>query len=179
VPHGRVFCVLSTATRTFTYMLQDNNVTFRGEGDSHDTKFNHYRRNVNLQDGYTVTLYPSQEMFVQYVTDTPRNMCIIVVFMIAFAAFLVFFYAHLVQRREKKFTEEVKHSFAGSAARDAVLLAKKVYVRYISHEIRTPLNAAYLGLKILEKELAKKLDVSDGGRLDHVRDIIGNHLYRH
>lgn len=179
VPNGRLFCVLSTATRTFTYVLQDNNVTFEGEGDSHDTKFNHYRRNVNLQDGYTVTLYPSQEMFVQYVTDTPRNICIIVVFMIAFAAFLVFFYAHLVQRREKKFTEEVKHSFAGSAARDAVLLAKKVYVRYISHEIRTPLNAAYLGLKILEKELAKKLDISDVGRLDHVRDIIGNYLYRY
>ena len=96
----------------------------------------------------------------------------IVVLLITFTAFLVLIYGHLVKKRELKLTEAAKYSFAGAAARDAVLLAKKVYVRYISHEIRTPLNAAYLGLKILEKEISKAKGPNYLERLITVRDVV-------
>ena len=73
----------------------------------------------------------------------------IVVFIIFFTACFVLFYSQLLKVHEGRLNERVKHAFASSAARDASLLAKKVYVRYISHEMRTPLNSTFMGLKFL------------------------------
>lgn len=126
----------------------------------------------NLINDYQVMFYPTNELYYSFVTETPRNNCMVVVFLIAFTALLVLFYSHLVKKRELMLLEVAKYSFANSAARDAVLLAKKVYVRYISHEMRTPLNAAYLGLKILEKEILKIKNSDYMERLSTVKDIV-------
>ena len=104
-------------------------------------------------------------------TNKPTISCVIVVITIAFTASLVLLYSHLVKNRENKLREEAARSLAGASSRDAVLHAKKLYVRYISHEIRTPLNAAHLGLKILENEIRKEKGPHAKNRLSTVQDI--------
>lgn len=119
-----------------------------------------------------ITIYPVKSFHDDFITSNPQNSCVIVVLLIAFTTFLVLVNCHLARSREKELTESAKHSFAGAAAREAVLLAKKVYVRYISHEIRTPLNAAYLGLKVLEKEIAKRKGPFHAEQLCIIRDVV-------
>ena len=150
----------------------DSEATIMGVGDLHDRTYDDYVITFSPLAGYTVQLYPSKQLYYIYVTDTPEISCLIVVLLITFTAFLVLIYGHLVKKREMKLTEAAKYSFASAAARDAVLLAKKVYVRYISHEIRTPLNAAYLGLKILEKEISKSKGPRHIEHLVTVRDVV-------
>ena len=111
-------------------------------------------------------------MYFTYVTSKPRNACISVVCIIAFTVFLVLFYGCLVRRQENIINEFTKLAFADDVTRDAVLLAKKIYVRYISHEMRTPLNAAYLGLKIVEKDLIAKKGTLNMDTVATVRDVM-------
>ena len=49
---------------------------------------------------YEIVLYPTNQLYYSFVTYSPRNSCIVVVFLIAFTAFLVLFYSHLVKQRE-------------------------------------------------------------------------------
>lgn len=122
--------------------------------------------------GYEITVYPSNDLYVSFVTDTPRNICLIVVLIVAFTALVVSLYGYLIKIREDKIKELIKHSFAEAKSRDAVFLAKRVYVRYMSHEMRTPLNVMHLGLKILEKNLLKSRLHSHKTQVATVRDIM-------
>ena len=108
---------------------------------------------------YQIRLYPTDILFKKYLTNQPRDLCIIVVIMISFTGALVLLYSRCLKNREKKLTDVAKHAFASSASRDAVLLAKKIYVRYISHEMRTPLNSTFMGLKLLDLELSKAINI--------------------
>ena len=134
--------------------------------------YDRYKTSFSPFNDYEIVLYPTNQLYYSFVTNSPRNSCIVVVFLIAFTAFLVLLYSHLVKQRELMLLEAAKYSYANAASRDAVLLAKKVYVRYISHEIRTPLNAAYLGLKILEKEILKEKHPNYNENLTIVKDIV-------
>ena len=49
-----------------------------------------------------------------------------------------------------------------------MLELKRTFVRMVSHEIRTPLNVVLTGLKVIEKELLKR--VGEDELLDTVRD---------
>ena len=108
---------------------------------------------------YRIRLYPTDVLFKKYLTNQPRNLCIIAVIMISFTGILVLLHSHCLKNREKRLTEVAKHAFASNASRDAVLLAKKMYVRYISHEMRTPLNSTFMGLKLLELVLSKAINI--------------------
>ena len=127
---------------------------------------------VHNLEHYTITVYPTSELYRYYVTDTPRDICIITVFIIAFTATVVFVYGYLTKKREDRLKELAAQSFAEAKSRDAVLLAKKVYVRYMSHEMRTPLNTMHLGLKILEKDFMRSRGHGYRKRLATVRDIM-------
>ena len=142
-------------------------------GELFVSQFSHYGIRLAHSLGYyTITIYPTIELYRYYVTDTPRNICIIVVFIIAFTATVVFVYGFLTKKREDSLKELAVQSFAEAKSRDAVLLAKKVYVRYMSHEMRTPLNTMHLGLKILEKDLIRSRGHGYRKRLATVRDIM-------
>ena len=108
---------------------------------------------------YRIRLYPTDVLFKKYLTNQPRNLCIIAVIMISFTGILVLLHSHCLKNREKRLTEVAKHAFASNVSRDAVLLAKKMYVRYISHEMRTPLNSTFMGLKLLELVLSKAINI--------------------
>ena len=53
----------------------------------------------------------------------------------------------------------------------ALLDSKKSYVRHISHELRTPLNTAFLGLKLLTREMKASEDPKDVERYDTLCDV--------
>ena len=158
---NRIDCVVKTQTSSFTLSLENGLVSILGQGDLHDTAFDQYAKAVSLQDfelrldlsGYSVTLYPTEALYATYITSYPQNVCIGAVVIIAFTALVFTLYVYLVNIRQSKLEEAATRSFVREASRDAVLQSKKIYVRYISHEMRTPLNVAFLGLKILSKDL--------------------------
>ena len=127
----------------------------------HDAKYDTYVQPFSPIDGsnYRINFYPTDDLFKKYLTQQPMNVSIIVIIMIAFTGSLVLLYSYCLKIRERELTEGSKHAFASAAARDAVLLAKKIYVRYISHEMRTPLNSTFMGLKLLEIELSKAINI--------------------
>ena len=117
-------------------------------------------------------IYLTKTFYDKYITSQPITVSIIVISMLAFTAGFVLLYSHLLKSREKRLTEKAKHAFASTASRDAVLLAKKMYVRYISHEMRTPLNSTFMGLKLLEIELLKTSNMAGHEDcLDTLKDV--------
>ena len=143
-------------------------------GDYHDPDYDYYSKTfVPIENSsYVMKIYLTKEFYNKYMTSQPFTVSIIVISMLAFTAVTVLLYSQLLKHRESTLTEKAKHAFASTAARDAVLLAKKMYVRYISHEMRTPLNSTFMGLKLLEMELVKASDMADHEDcLDTLKDV--------
>jgi signal transduction histidine kinase len=142
--------------------------------DFHDAAYDEYSHSFYPIDGanFKITIYPTKTYYKSYITSYPRDVCICAVFLIAFTACIVLLYSKFVKNREIRFVEAAKLAFSSAASRDAVLLAKKSYVRYISHEMRTPLNSIFMGLKLLEIELVKQSDMPGHvDCLDTLKDV--------
>lgn len=140
----------------------------------HDTAYDEFSHSFSPLDGtnFKITIYPTKTYYKNYVTSYPRDVCICAVFLIAFTACTVLLYSKWVKDREVRLVEAAKLAFSSAASREAVLLAKKSYVRYISHEMRTPLNSIFMGLKLLEIDLVKQADISSHlDRLDTLKDV--------
>ena len=162
---NRIYCVVSTSTISFTLSFANGLVTVLGEGDLHDRAFDQYASvivtgtsgsEVGVElEGYKITLYPSDALYSTYITSYPQNVCVGAVVIIAFTALVFTLYVYLVNIRQANLEEVATRSLIRDTSRDAVLQSKKIYVRYISHEMRTPLNVAFLGLKLLNKDLAR------------------------
>ena len=160
---NRIDCVVSTKTQSFTLALDGGQVYLVGHGDQHDTTFDKYGTVVTygLSDsakdllGYSIILYPTEALYSTYITSYPQNVCVGAVVIIAFTALVFTLYVYLVNIRQSKLEDIATRSLVRDTSRDAVLQSKKIYVRYISHEMRTPLNVAFLGLKILNKDLSR------------------------
>ena len=143
-------------------------------GDYHDPDYDYYSKTfVPIENSsYVMKIYLTKEFYNKYMTSQPFTVSIIVISMLAFTAVTVLLYSQLLKHRESTLTEKAKHAFASTAARDAVLLAKKMYVRYISHEMRTPLNSTFMGLKLLEIELLKTSNMAGHEDcLDTLKDV--------
>ena len=146
-------CVVSTDTTTFTYEIRQGIPHLLGEGDLHDKAYGMYSRDVNLiPDGmlnsgalssasYTLTVYPTAEMFDAFSTNNPLMVSLGFFFVVAFCTLMFVLYDYLMR-------SEATH-------RDNILEMKRRFVRFISHEIRTPLNTVCMGLELLEAELAE------------------------
>ena len=160
---NRLDCVVTTETTSFTLALVNGAVIIIGTGDLHDPKFDEYATVISegLSDsssslaGYTITLYPTKDLYGTYITSYPQNVCIGAVTIIVFTALVFTLYVYLVTIRQAQLEEVATRSLVMNSSRDAVLQSKKIYVRYISHEMRTPLNVAFLGLKLLIKDLSE------------------------
>jgi len=116
----------------------------------HSRKYNHFKRSIllagpgrglfsNGSANYTLTLYPSDELFAVYSTMNPWVATIGAVCIIIFTSLLFFMYDFFVRR---DFT-----------AKYELLKAKRQFVRFVSHEVRTPLNSVVMGLTLLQSEI--------------------------
>lgn len=116
----------------------------------HDPQFSKFRQTIALNSpglfgdasaSYSLTLYPSAEFFEVYSTSNPTIATVGAVCIIIFTSLLFFLYDFFV-RQEFHQTQ-------------AILQAKRQFMRFVSHEVRTPLNSVCLGLKLLQDEMIR------------------------
>jgi len=147
--HG-LDCVLTSGTgASYTYTIQDGVPVLVGPGDLHDPDYQHHGRSVTLFDdkdtdatasiSYTLTIYPSQELFDEFYTNIPIFVSVGFVMAILLCIAVFFVYDHFMQYESNQ--------------RKKVLDLKRRFVRFVSHEIRTPLNVVCMGLELLQAEL--------------------------
>jgi len=141
-------CVVSTQTSAYTYEIRNGKPELVGDGDLHDTTYDSYGRSVLLTQfetgsassaKYTLTVYPTKEMFQAFSTESPLKVALGFAGVIAMVALLFLGYDYLMRRE--------------ASERKAILEMKRKFVRFISHEIRTPLNTVCMGLELLQAEL--------------------------
>ena len=165
---GGIDCVISTSNQVYTFSFEDGNLTGIFKNDLHDSSLDEYKVDFNKKDeiesllsdisqyDYTIAIYPTKSLFRLYADNVPLYVSCSTVAIILFTFLLVLTYDKLVRIRVEAMIIERTKAEAESAARDAILASKKVYVRYMSHEMRTPLNSVYMGLKLLEMDLRKR-----------------------
>jgi len=160
-----VDCVLTTPGNIFTYGVQNGVPYDRGYGDLHDRSYNNLRNNITLTpDGlfssfstpYQLELYPNSDFFETYETDNPRNATIGAVCIIVFVSLLFFVYDFCVR---KEFD-----------ARQDLLEAKRLFVRFVSHEVRTPLNTVCMGLALMQEEMGIAMGAVQRGGLTNTNE---------
>lgn len=136
--------VLKTSSLGFTYSICDGIAMLKCSGDCSDSKFQSDRIGFLLvlesaeafqPTPYSIELYPNQDFYDIYHSDTPWIAAVSAVVIIFFTSLVFILYDFMVKQE--------------SQARAQVLEAKRRFVRFVSHEIRTPLNTLILGLKIL------------------------------
>jgi signal transduction histidine kinase len=144
--------VLQTETQVNTYQIHGGVPSLLGEGDLHASKYSEHAISIDLYSPglfsytsaqYTLTIYPKDSFFEVYSTGNPQMATMVVVFSILFTALLFFTYDFFVRQEFH--------------AKQAVLEAKRLYVRYVSHEVRTPLNTVCMGLTLLRDEISTSL----------------------
>jgi len=124
-------CIVSTDTASYTYQIVNGIPELVGDGDLHDERYTDYARNVTLNEimtgsttsaVYTLTVYPTDEMFLAFSTNSPLAVALGFFAVIAAVAFIFFAYDYLMRREAHK--------------RNEVMEMKRKFVRFISHEIR-------------------------------------------
>jgi signal transduction histidine kinase/ActR/RegA family two-component response regulator len=156
-------CVVSTETVAYTFEIQDGIPELVGYGDLHDPEYTSYGESVVLNEIetgsstsalYTLTVYPTAEMFNEFSTNSPTTVAAGFAGVIAAVACLFLGYDYLMRRE--------------AAERNTILEMKRRFVAFISHEIRTPLNTVCMGLELLQSELKepKGLDAETSSSID-------------
>jgi hypothetical protein len=103
--------VIATGTTSFTLSLGKGVVTVLGKGDLHESEFSKYGRHItddlslvtsaaNVAE-YTFTVYPTQELYLTYVTNIPTTACAVVVCLIVLIVIVLASYDYLIKSREK------------------------------------------------------------------------------
>lgn len=112
-----MICVLrSSIGQEYSYSVSGNDVTFLGEGDRHDPKYDKYKEEVQATLGrteeelgnvdylitYTLVMYPSQAFEDAYVTNKAAiyTAGVVLIFLCTSALFLL--YDYLVEDRQQK-----------------------------------------------------------------------------
>ena len=140
-----------------TYMVEDGQAIFVGEGDQHDDAQDEYGSSVVLNDipnaapmsvQYTLSLYPTTRTFEEYYTPIPIIVSMSLVGIILLSTLIFGGYDQLVREESRR--------------RKAILELKRRFVRFISHEIRTPLNTSCMGLDLLTGDMNEFVDSVSG-----------------
>lgn len=148
-----VDCVLETGTQAYTFSVKNGEVILAGEGRLYDSSYESYAKTVELyvpDDGipfshrsapYKLTIYPNEKLFDVFGTDNPIIAMVGSLGIIMLVSLLFLLYDHFFQKALLK--------------KQAVLEAKRRFVRFISHEIRTPINTVCMGSSLLQETISK------------------------
>jgi signal transduction histidine kinase len=143
------FKMRQTQPLPFSILTYKNHV-FRGEGDVHETAYDGYKQSITLigtglfsKDSatYTLSLYPSKELFEVNSTKNPLVATVGAVFIILFTSILFMLYDYFVRQEFN--------------SKKDLLEAKRQFMRFVSHEVRTPLNSVCMGLMLLQEEIER------------------------
>jgi signal transduction histidine kinase/CheY-like chemotaxis protein len=158
--------VLSDGDSAYTYAVKNGEAILIGEGDHHLEKFDSYAVELemtpmnlfaNSSVSYTMTLYPTEDLYKVYSTRNPAMASMGAVLVIAFTSFLFLLYDQFVQREFN--------------AKSDLLEAKRKFVRFVSHEVRTPLNSVCMGLTLLKDEMSTSQTSSGSSSTRDEQDV--------
>eukprot|EP00607_Mallomonas_marina_P010242 CAMPEP_0182421478 /NCGR_PEP_ID=MMETSP1167-20130531/6896_1 /TAXON_ID=2988 /ORGANISM="Mallomonas Sp, Strain CCMP3275" /LENGTH=837 /DNA_ID=CAMNT_0024598675 /DNA_START=264 /DNA_END=2777 /DNA_ORIENTATION=+ len=166
-------CVLSDASRSFTFKVSGGEIEVRA-GDTHDIRFNDHRRVVTASltsltsisaSDYTMTLYPTQELYNNYMTDTPMIACISTVAVILFTALVVMLYDYYLVQRDKRLERAIESTTKITSLTLRELENRKTFMMHISQGVSKPLSTIKIVLDTLKHEVStgcntKVLDLS-------------------
>lgn len=114
----------------YTYDLSGSMAEAIGPGDQHESAFARYRRVAELNveffhDGtgsgvkidhegcaYSLKVYPSQEFYAQFVTESPALITLAIAAVFTFAVFMFFVYDRLVEKRQSIVLKQAMQSTA-------------------------------------------------------------------
>lgn len=145
--------VLSSGDKKWTYCVEEGQTMLISEGDLHDAEFDSYAVDIDLTPGdlfgptsakYTLTLYPTQELYDVYSTRNPMIAAVGALCMMILTASVFLLYDRFVRQEFN--------------AKRELLEVKREFVRFVSHEVRTPLNSVCMGLALMEQEIAANAD---------------------
>ena len=155
-----LYAVMQSEGKSYTYEVQDGRALFIREGTPENHEYDSYARTITLEgthisgvssQAYTLILYPTEEFFDTYSTNSPIFAMVGAVVIVLVTSFVFFLYDTVVRREFN--------------AKQNLLQAKRAFMRFVSHEVRTPLNAVCMGLKLLEDEM--KEATTANGKVDH------------
>ena len=93
---------------------------------------------------YTMTVYPSKDIYRDYRTSNPLFATIGCVLIITVMAFSFFTFDTCVRREFN--------------AKNDLLEAKRKFVAFVSHEVRTPLNSVCMGLALVREGIETSIN---------------------
>jgi hypothetical protein len=168
---GSILGVLSnTCGDTFSYEINRESAIFLGSGDHHDASFDsqkqfynfselasssHYPRfeeSIKLSEqycAYSLKIYPTRELYQQYVTNDPVKYAVTMFLVIAFISCVFLAYDRVVQRRMQTILRNAKNSRA----------------------IVTSLFPAKVRNRLLKEELARKERLTTEPRRNSLNSI--------
>ena len=130
-------CVLQSSTgQVFSYTISGDVVTFLGEGDQHDSKYDTYGHHVThsgMMITYKLHMYPSEEFQAQYVTKRRGVYAAGAVLIFLFTAGMFLLYDYLVEDRQKRLarlarsTGNIVDAMFPAAFRERTLTLYKVH----------------------------------------------------
>lgn len=144
------YCVVSTESESYTFIMEEGVPRLLGKGDLHDTSYDKYATSETIGGGfsqavtsavYNVTFYPSKQLF-ESSTSNPRAWAIAMGFVAVIIVSTALFFLYDILMRNEARQQKV------------ILEVKRRFVRFVSHEIRTPLNTVCLGLELLQADLS-------------------------
>ena len=190
-----VAVLYSPTGKEFTFSVSGRTVHHVGPGDHHEQLCGgqgHLARRLNVTvagSKWAVTLFPTEALKKQYLTDKPRNNALAIASTVI-ATSLLFLYYELFDRRRAARVharllayvhqlEAMQAALADGYAREADAKARALaeetssrqkdqFVAMVSHEIRTPLNAvggatALLGGTPLNEEQRELVALLEAG----------------
>ena len=121
--NGLIIVIENTFNQTLTYRIDGPMVTYLGVGDRHDPKFNSYGQSADVSSfvdsragprtrgyvaadlnqeyiRYTLKVYPSEDLEVDYITNMPTIYTVTVASIFAFTSVVFILFVLVVERRQ-------------------------------------------------------------------------------
>lgn len=134
-------CVIRSNVSTITFSFNDGgHPMYMGDGDLHDSEYDEYRFDFEVNDGQLFSLYPNVSFGTEYDDQLPYLGAFCALGILIVTSIVVFVYAF--------------YRYVDRQARENIIISntKQLFVRYVSHEIRTPLNMVKMGLVVMRQE---------------------------
>jgi signal transduction histidine kinase/CheY-like chemotaxis protein len=193
-----MICILENSfNQTLAYRIDGSNVTYLGEEDSHDTRYDYLEKLADInayvqsQAGpetrsytavplnkefgkYTLKVYPSRDTEKYFYSNKPWVYTIVVAATFLFTSIVFGLFASVVDRRQHIVMEGVVKSAEKAAATERELN------EFLAHEVRNPLSAAMSALSFVTSAVNETSHISNEEfkeSLQEDAEIIGSSLH--
>jgi signal transduction histidine kinase/CheY-like chemotaxis protein len=193
-----IICILENSfNQTLTYRIDGPDVTYLGEEDSRETRYDYLERHADINayverqarpetrsyttvplnkefGKYTLRIYPSRDTKEGFSSNRPWVYSIVVASTFLFTSIVFIVFATVVERRQQIVMEGVVKSAEKAAATERELN------EFLAHEVRNPLSAAMSALSFVTSAINETAHISNEEckkSLQEDVEIIGSSLH--